>query len=268
MKRLVSTWTLRSKLSVAGVVLAATGAMGFAGPKNPVPPPSLAGPVVPAADATSLTAVAAPEPAPVESPSVDVNRLAAVAPGLDREVLGLALTARAAALREGRVERPDVLTVIDYSRPSTEERMWVLDVEREKLLYRELVSHGKNSGANLTTSFSNVDGSNQTSLGVFATADTYYGRNGYSLRLQGLEPGVNDNAMARAIVIHGAPYVSKTIAQGQGRLGRSLGCPAVSTEVSRELIDTIKGGSAVFAYYPERGWLSSSPYVSGAVAAG
>jgi hypothetical protein len=214
----------------------------------------------------------APLAAPAARATVDeaasrLERLAAVATDLDREVLRLALVARDNAEREGRVKRSDVLTVVDYSRPSTEERMWVLDLEQEKLLYRELVAHGKNSGGNMTTSFSNVDGSNQTSVGLFVTADTYYGRNGYSLRLQGLEEGFNDNAVPRAIVVHGAPYVSKAIARSQGRLGRSLGCPAVAKEVSRPLIDTIKGGTAFFAYYPADQWLESSRYVAAAQAA-
>ena len=150
----------------------------------------------------------------------------------------------------GAVARTELLTVIDYSRPSTEPRLWVLDLEAGRVLYRELVAHGQNSGHNLTERFSNAEGSHMTSLGLFVTADPYVGRNGYSLRLHGLDRGVNDNAFDRAIVVHGAPYVSRDTARKLGRLGRSHGCPAVRAEVARALIDTISGGSVIFAYGP------------------
>src|SRR5690606_7009517 len=107
---------------------------------------------------------------------------------------------------------------------------------------------------------SNVDGSHQTSLGLFRTAETYVGGNGYSLRMDGLEPGVNDNARDRLIVIHGAPYVNPEQAQRQGRLGRSYGCPALRPQVARQVIDTIKGDQMVFAYYPDDQWLTGSRY--------
>jgi L,D-transpeptidase catalytic domain len=118
------------------------------------------------------------------------------------------------------------------------------------VLFHELVAHGKHSGDNLTTRFSNAADSLQSSLGLFVTDDTYVGQNGYSLRLDGLDPGVNDRARERAIVVHGAPYVDQATARTLGRLGRSWGCPAVSTSVARPLIDAIKGGTAVFAYHP------------------
>ncbi|HEX7808531.1 MAG TPA: murein L,D-transpeptidase catalytic domain family protein, partial [Thermoanaerobaculia bacterium] len=130
-----------------------------------------------------------------------------------------------------------------------------------KLLFRELVAHGKNSGGNLANFFSNSPGSLATSLGLFVTADTYVGSNGYSLRLKGLEEGINDMAMDRAIVMHGAPYVSRAAIRALGRLGRSWGCPAVRSEVARKIIDTVRGGSPVFAYYPDKNWLSSSSFV-------
>jgi hypothetical protein len=116
------------------------------------------------------------------------------------------------------------------------------------VLFHELVAHGKNSGEDVTRFFSNAHGSLMTSLGLFVTGSTYYGANGYSLRLAGRDAGVNDNAFARAIVMHGAAYVSEAVATRLGRLGRSWGCPAVSATVARRLIDTIKGGSAIFAY--------------------
>lgn len=183
------------------------------------------------------------------------------APGLRPAVLGLALSARENARRAGLVPHPELLTVIDYSLPSTEPRLWVFDLEAKKLLFQELVAHGRMSGENWTNRFSNRPGSEQTSLGLFVTADTYVGQNGYSLRLEGLEAGINDRALERAIVIHGAPYVSRATVAKLGRLGRSFGCPAVSKAVARTLIDTIKGGSAVFAYYPEWSWLARSVFL-------
>src|SRR5262245_349448 len=152
------------------------------------------------------------------------------------------------AVQEGRVSKPGLLTLIDYTRPSTEPRLWVLDLARGVVRYYELVAHGRNSGDNTTTAFSNDEGTHMSSLGLFVTRDSYVGKNGYSLRLDGLDRGVNDHALARAIVIHGANYVSQKFAELQGRLGRSWGCPAVSTTVARPLIDLIKGGTVVYAF--------------------
>ena len=152
------------------------------------------------------------------------------------------------------------LAVIDYSLPSTQRRLWVFDVERGRLLFEELVAHGRNTGDTAAEHFSNIEGSKMSSVGLFQTAETYYGSNGYSLRLRGLDPGFNDNALSRAIVMHGAPYVSQAIADRLGRLGRSWGCPAVRQEVARTVIDTLKGGALLFAYYPDRKWLAESPY--------
>jgi hypothetical protein len=189
-----------------------------------------------------------------------VTSLVRQAPGLRREVLRLAMEASACAAQRGFVRRDDLLTVIDYSIASTEPRLFVFDMGRKKLLFRELVAHGKNSGGNFASNFSNEHGSLTTSLGLFVTADTYVGSNGYSLRLRGLERGVNDNAWDRAIVMHGAHYVSSMAIKALGRLGRSWGCPAVRSEIARTLINTIRGGTPVFAYYPDRNWLQTSRF--------
>ncbi len=177
------------------------------------------------------------------------------------QVFALALQAAAAAVERGEA-KPSTLTVIDFSRPSTEKRLWVYDLRSRSMLFEELVSHGRNSGMNLATAFSNVAESNMSSLGLYRTAEAYIGKHGYSLRLDGLDRGFNDRARERAIVIHGADYVSAAITKAQGRLGRSLGCPAVRPDVSRELIDAVKGGGLVFAYYPDPQWLQTSAYVS------
>ncbi len=182
---------------------------------------------------------------------------------LNNKVLKLALSAAACARSVGAATNDRLLTVIDYSRASSQPRLWVLDLVREQVLFEELVAHGRGSGENFATRFSNDDGSHQTSLGLFRTADTYVGTNGYSLRLDGLEPGVNDRARERAIVMHGAPYVSDTQLRAVGRLGRSHGCPALRPAIARTIIDTIKQGSLVFAYYPDTSWLHASRFLNG-----
>ncbi len=182
---------------------------------------------------------------------------------LNETVLRLALNAAACARNVGAVGNERLLTVIDYSKASTEPRLWVLDLEREQVLFEELVAHGRGSGENFATRFSNADDSHQTSLGLFRTADTYVGTNGYSLRLDGLEAGVNDRARERAIVMHGASYVSEFNLRTVGRLGRSHGCPALRPAIARTVIDTIKDGSLLFAYYPDKRWLRGSRFLNG-----
>lgn len=183
------------------------------------------------------------------------------APGLRPEVLDLAMNASEVAAKKGLVKRRDLLTVIDYSLPSSQPRLFVFDLAKRKLLFRELVAHGKNSGGDRTEFVSNQSGSLATSIGLFVTADTYVGGNGYSLRLRGLDKGFNDMAWDRLIVMHGASYVSRAAIKALGRLGRSWGCPAVRPEVARKIIDTVRGGSPLFAYYPERRWLSQSVFL-------
>jgi hypothetical protein len=185
------------------------------------------------------------------------RRLAELAPGIDIAVLERALLARDCALASGTAGIGERLAVIDFSLPSTEPRLWVFDTAAPALLYVEHVAHGRNSGENLANAFSNREGSFQTSLGLYLTAETYYGANGYSLRLDGLEPGLNDRARERAIVMHGAPYVDPAAARKQGRLGRSYGCPAVRAGIARPMIDTLKDGQLLFAWHPD--WQQASP---------
>jgi hypothetical protein len=182
--------------------------------------------------------------------------------GIERKLLGLALEAAEHAVSRGETAAPRTLTVIDFSKPSTEKRLWVYDLRSHELLFHEYVAHGRGSGANMATLFSNVPESNQSSLGLFRTGEAYIGKHGLSLRLDGLERGINDRARERAIVIHGAEYVDAATAQAQGRLGRSLGCPAVRPEVAKPLINAVKDGGLLFAYYPQQSWLSSSAYLN------
>jgi hypothetical protein len=180
---------------------------------------------------------------------------------LKRTVFDMALSAASCAVKSGAIPDLGTLTVIDYSRPSTQKRLWVFDLRTRALLFEELVAHGSGSGDNLPTLFSNEAESHQSSLGLFRTEDTYVGRNGYSLRLRGLDEGFNDHAYDRAIVMHGAPYVDDRVARRQGRLGRSWGCPALRDGIAREVIDTVKGSGLVFAYYPDPAWLAASKYL-------
>jgi hypothetical protein len=182
---------------------------------------------------------------------------------IDANVLDMALGAASCAVRTGAVERPRTLTVIDYSKPSSEKRLWVFDLTKSALVYEELVAHGQGSGAARSTLFSNEPETHQSSLGLFVTDTTYDGKNGYSLRLDGLDAGINNHARERAIVMHGAPYVSDAFIKANGRLGRSWGCPAIRNDVAREVIDRIKGGGLVFAYYPDEEWLKASKFLGG-----
>lgn len=194
------------------------------------------------------------------APSMSLaSRLAALAPGADPKVIDLALKARECAISSGDATgQGEKLAVIDYSMPSSQKRLWVFDLRNTRLLYNEFVAHGAGSGENFARSFSNQDGTHQTSLGLFRTAETYEGHNGYSLRMDGLDKGFNDNARSRAIVMHGAWYVDPSMVQKVGRLGRSQGCPAVRAQVAHEIIDTLKGGQFVFSYYPDNKWLHES----------
>lgn len=157
--------------------------------------------------------------------------------------------------------KKELLTIIDYSKPSTEKRFFVIDMDRKELLVHSHVSHGKNSGGNIATSFSNKVSSNKSSLGFFLTENTYMGGNGYSLVLNGLEKGINDKAKDRYIVIHGADYANPKVAKSQGRLGRSLGCPALPKDISKKAIDMIKNGSVLFVYGNDTNYLERSNYV-------
>ena len=162
-------------------------------------------------------------------------------------------------------KQKEVLTLIDFSKPSTEERLFVFDMKRHKMLYSSVVSHGKNSGGKYATSFSNRNGSNKSSLGFYLTGKTYQGKNGYSLVLDGLEAGINDNARARAIVVHGADYANPSVAASAGRLGRSLGCPALPTKMARPIINAIKGGSVMFIYANNAQYVAQSKLLKGAI---
>ena len=255
-------------LAVVSVAIAAAGsAVSQANPR------AVASSYVPqnemAAPASSLTQ-ASPSGTPAE-PAVPafvlehedlLARLSGNAPGLDTKVLDMALQARSCAAAYGDIEGDARLAVIDYSMPSTEKRLWVFDLASGDVVFNEHVAHGQGSGGNMTTAFSNNDGSHQTSLGLFRTAETYHGGNGYSMRMDGLDAGFNDNARDRLIVMHGADYVNPAATASLGRLGRSWGCPAVRRAVAQDMIDLLKGGNLLFSYYPESKWIDSSRFLN------
>lgn len=219
-----------------------------------------------AADAAALAPIdaaaavaAATAPAAPSAPVAPVARVvpgltpqlitAAAEAGLGAEVLTLGLRAHERVRTAGLTDR-SIVTIVDYSRLSRERRLWVLDVATGEVLAHELVAHGRNTGGDRAERFSNREGSYQSSIGTFVTGATYTGKHGHSLRLKGLDQGLNDNAMARAIVIHGADYVNDGIVGQLGRLGRSLGCPALAPAAAKRVIDLISDGTTFFAYYP------------------
>ncbi len=161
-------------------------------------------------------------------------------------------------LRSKMLYKNNLLTIIDYSKPSSQKRLYVLDMCSGKILFNTWVAHGRNSGYNYTTEFSNDVESNKTSLGFYITQNTCTGVNGYSLKLKGCEKGINDRATERAIVFHGAEYVSELFIREHGYLGRSYGCPAIPLTISKKIIDKIKNGTCMFLYHPTKKYLVHS----------
>ena len=166
-------------------------------------------------------------------------------------------------IAENRIQNKRYITLIDFTLSSKERRLWVIDLDSLKIVQQSLVSHGKNSGEEFAVKFSNTPNSNMSSIGVFVTGTTYYGKHGESLYLEGVEEGINDNARKRAIVMHGAEYATRDFVNKYGRLGRSFGCPALPPAKSTQIIDTIKNRSCLYIYYPDKKYRSSSKYIPG-----
>ena len=244
-------------LRMTATLCAAGLLAGCAGPATRADAPAVAQVVLPpAVTAPPAPEAAAPLPAPpAVAHAAALQQLQRLAPDIDAGVLALALEARACAVRSGEVGDEAKLAVIDYSRPSVEKRLWVFDMAHDALLFHEHVAHGSGTGDNIARRFSNVEGSHATSLGLFRTAETYMGGNGYSLRMDGLDPGFNDNARPRAIVMHGAWYVNPELVRTQGRLGRSQGCPALRQQVAKVVIDSLRQRNLVFAYADDADFL-------------
>jgi hypothetical protein len=206
--------------------------------------------------ATPTTAAfAGPTPAPAPAPAVSMVRsvydsLHLQVSGLSRQAFDYAKAGFDKLVKQGKIINQSVISIVDFSLPSNEKRLYVLDLRNYKVLFNSLVAHGRNTGAQYANSFSNEPSSFKSSPGFYVTEETYNGKHGYSLKLQGLEKGVNDNAYDRAIVLHGASYVSDGFIRARGYIGRSEGCPAVPENMSTPIINSIKGGSCLFIYHP------------------
>jgi L,D-transpeptidase-like protein len=182
---------------------------------------------------------------------------------LSHEAFVYALAGYRNLVAQGAVANRDILSIVDFSLPSSKKRLFIIDLVTGRLLFNTYVSHGRNSGMEQATRFSNDLNSFQSSLGFFVTGKTYKGEHGYSLRLQGLEKGINDNALNRGIVIHAADYVNEKLARQRGYIGRSLGCPAVPVKLHRPIIQKIKDGSCLFLYSRDTNYTVKSAVVTG-----
>ncbi|MDZ4810312.1 MAG: murein L,D-transpeptidase catalytic domain family protein [Bacteroidota bacterium] len=170
--------------------------------------------------------------------------------GLSQQAFDFAKQGLQKLIEEGKLLNNSIISIIDFSQPSNQKRLFVLDLENYKVLFNTLVAHGRNTGREWATDFSNQNQSYKSSPGFYMTKETYEGKNGYSLKLEGLERGINDNAFERGIVIHGASYVCNEYVNSQGYIGRSQGCPALPVEINRPIINTIKNGTCLFVYHP------------------
>lgn len=178
--------------------------------------------------------------------------------GLSRQAFLYAQKGWRKLIQQGKVLNESVMAIIDFSQPSDHKRLYVLDMKNYKVLFNTLVAHGRNSGKEWASSFSNRPASYKSSPGFYITKDTYFGNNGYSLKLEGIEKGINDKASARAIVMHGAAYVSESYIESQGYIGRSEGCPAVPVSEASDIIDAIKDGACLFVYAANNHYVSRS----------
>src|SRR4030095_3837368 len=166
-------------------------------------------------------------------------------------------------LSRGLITKQNILSVIDFSQSSKNKRLYIIDIENREILMNTFVAHGRNSGKEFATSFSNSVSSLKSSLGFFITKGTYFGEHGLSLRIDGIERGINDNAEKRAVVIHGADYLGENYLDGNSFSGRSWGCPAVPSQLSGQIIDMIKDGTVIFIYHPTQKYLSKSRVLNG-----
>lgn len=180
---------------------------------------------------------------------------------LPYDVFRLAMIGYYSLQDQGALGNKEFLTIIDFSQPSTAKRFYTLDLKDMAVRYHTYVAHGRNTGENMATEFSNVPHSNQSSLGFYVTGETYVGSKGYSLRLDGMEENYNSNVRERAVVVHAADYATESWIQRYGRLGRSQGCPALPPKMAKEIIDTIKDKTAIFTYYPDEHYLANSRYL-------
>jgi len=183
--------------------------------------------------------------------------------GLSKSVFELAVKGYNKLVKKRLVRNKKVITVIDFSKPSNQKRLYVIDLNKNKVLFQSLVAHGRNSGFEYAKDFSNEVDSHKSSLGFYVTGHTYSGEHGYALKLKGCEKGFNHRAYDRAIVMHGSEYVTEQFLKSNGYLGRSFGCPALPEKINKKIIDVIKNGSCLFLYHPTKKYLLTSPVLNG-----
>jgi hypothetical protein len=228
---------------------------------------------VPAADFLSskkpVTAIAVKDTATLDSEANSVNRFSVLydqmhldSLGLSHEAFNYAVQGYMDLVSTGALKKDHILSIVDFSLPSSKKRLFVIDVTTGKLLFNTLVSHGRGSGKEMATEFSNDANSFKSSLGFYITGNTYSGEHGYSLRLDGKEAGINDNAYDRSIVMHAANYVNEKVVQAKGFLGRSQGCPAIPPALHKAIINTIKDGSCLFLYSPDQFYITHSKMIN------
>ncbi len=199
---------------------------------------------------------------PVNKFSFLYNQINLDSLGLSQEAFNYGLQGYTDMVSNGGLKKSNLLSIVDFSLPSSKKRLFIIDVTTGKLLFNTYVSHGRNSGKEMATEFSNELNSFKSSLGFFVTGNTYKGQHGYSLRLEGMEAGINDNAYNRSIVMHAANYVNEKVVAMKGFLGRSLGCPAVPPSLHKAIINTIKDGSCLFLYSPDSNYIAHSKMIT------
>ena len=182
--------------------------------------------------------------------------------GLSKQTFDYAMKGFDNLVRSGKVENEHIISIADFSQPSSKKRLFVIDLDQEKVIFNTYVAHGVNSGKEMANDFSNQPESYKSSLGFYETQSTYSGGHGYSLRLEGLEKGINDNANRRDIVIHGAGYVNEGLIRSQGYIGRSWGCPALPENMYKPIINKIKDGTCLFIYSPDKTYLKRSKIIN------
>jgi len=183
--------------------------------------------------------------------------------GVTRSVFEMALKGFNKLQQQGALNADSILTIVDFSKSSRLKRMVVIDLKSLEVLFHTVVAHGRNTGQEFANSFSNQPRSHKSSLGFYVTKETYHGGNGYSLKLNGFEKGINDKALERAIVMHAADYANEEVIGSKGFLGRSYGCPAVPQKVNKKIIDKIKNGNCLFVYFPDQKYLNTSKLLNG-----
>lgn len=189
--------------------------------------------------------------------SLDLAKL-----GLSKEAFDYAMKGREYLAAKGKLQNQDILSIVDFSLPSSKKRLFIVDLKNNKLLFHTYVAHGRGSGMETANEFSNVAESYKSSLGFYVTGETYMGKHGLSMRLLGQDKGFNDNANDRAIVMHSAAYVSEAAIKARGFIGRSHGCPAVPEELNKPIIETIKSGTCLFLYSPDKQYAANSTIIN------